>query len=188
MLDPQRIEEADVAAGLKLAERRHEPAVRAAAKMGELSDQEPLYAISAVVLVAGAVTGNKRLATAGARMLASAAAAAALKSLVKRSVTRTRPHVLMDEDRYETDVGGSPDKPEQSFPSGHAAGGMAVARALTRVYPRAGAVGLGAAAMAGLTRVLKGAHYPVDVMAGAAVGLVSEMLVNRLARVIASAR
>lgn len=176
------LEHADVAAGLKLARFRSEPVVKAVAKAGELSDQEPLYALSGAVMVIGLVSRNRRLAVAGGRMLGSALLAAALKSLVKRSVTRTRPHVVMDEHRYASAAGGSERKPEQSFPSGHAAGAAAVARALTRVYPQAGAAVTGATALVGLSRVMKGAHYPGDVLAGALVGLIAEAVVDQAAR------
>jgi membrane-associated phospholipid phosphatase len=176
------LEQADVAAGLKLARFRDHPAVQAVAKAGELSDQEPLYALSGAVLAIGVVTKDARLGSAGARMLVAALLASALKSLVKRSVTRTRPHVVMDEHRYASSPGGSEEKPEQSFPSGHAAGAAAVARALTRVYPQTGAAVLGVAALVGASRVMKGAHYPGDVLAGALVGLVAEAVVDQAAR------
>jgi hypothetical protein len=42
-------------AGLKLASHRSEPLVKAAAKAGRTRDQEPLYALSAGVLLVGVV-------------------------------------------------------------------------------------------------------------------------------------
>ena len=180
------VEKADVAAGVKLARWRDSRWVKAAAKAGDLGDQEPLYAISGALLLFGLLRRDRRLAEAGARMLAAVAAADFAKSMIKRSVTRTRPHVLMDEGEYDLEAGGEDEKPRQSFPSGHAAGGTAAARALARVYPQAGAAaGVGAAAM-GVTRIAKGAHYPLDVLAGAAVGLLCEALVDRGLRAAAS--
>jgi membrane-associated phospholipid phosphatase len=53
---------------------------------------------------------------------------------------------------------------------------------LTRVYPQTGAAVLGVAALVGASRVMKGAHYPGDVLAGALVGLVAEAAVDQAAR------
>ena len=167
-------------AGLKLARWRDNRWVKAAAKAGDLGDQEPLYALTGAVFLFGVLRRDRRIMEAGARMFTAVAAADLAKSTVKDLVTRTRPHVLMDAGEYELELEkeGRPDKPRQSFPSGHAAGGVAVARALSRVYPQAGlAAGAGAAAM-GVTRVAKGAHYPLDVLAGAAVGLACEAVLN----------
>ena len=176
--DASPVEKADLQAGLKLARWREKRWVKAAAKAGDLGDQEPL---TGAVLVFGVLRQDWRVAEAGARMLAAVAAADFSKSFVKRHVTRTRPHVLLDEGEYDREAHGQAEKPRQSFPSGHAAGAMAVARALSRVYPQAGlAAGVGAAAM-GVTRVAKGAHYPLDVLAGAALGLACEAVLNAAA-------
>ena len=111
-------------------------------------------------------------------MIVAVIAADAGKSLVKRSVTRTRPNVLLDEGRYEVSAGGSGEKPEQSFPSGHMAGSVAFSQALSREYPIAGAAcGLGSIAL-GWGRIAKGAHWPLDIAAGGLIGMGVEWLVN----------
>jgi undecaprenyl-diphosphatase len=53
-----------------------------------------------------------------------------------------------------------------SFPSGHAATAGAVACALTLLFPRWAALWLGAGALVAASRVVVGAHYPGDVVAG----------------------
>jgi membrane-associated phospholipid phosphatase len=171
-----RLEKADLELGRRMAGERHEPAVKAAAKAGKLGDQEPLYLISAGVAAAGLLSRRPRLFMAGVRMGAAVAAADLIKSLVKRGVTRTRPHVLLDEGRYERDLGGAEDKPEQSFPSGHMACTTAAACALARAYPATWPAGLVAALGLGWSRIKKGAHWPLDVAAGAVIGLVAEPL------------
>ena len=176
--DATPVEKADVAAGLALGRFRDHPAIEAISKAGDVSDQEPLYAITGFTFTLGLLMRDRRLTEAGGRMLGAVILSAALKTLVKRNVTRTRPNVLMDEGRYETAVGGDEKKPWQSFPSGHPAGATAAARALARIYPDAGWACVAAAAAMGMIRVAKGAHYPLDVAAGALVGLAAEAVVD----------
>jgi len=171
-----QLEKADVEFGKELASHRDKPVVKIAAKASKIGDQEPLYAIGAAVVLCGLVARDRQLAGTGAALLAAVGAADAAKSLIKDLVKRTRPHVLLDERRYETGAGGSEEKPDQSFPSGHMAGSVAFARALSRPYPRAGALcGLASLGL-GWSRVAKGAHWPLDVAAGAAIGLCSEAI------------
>ena len=113
-------------------------------------------------------------------MLAAVAAADAGKSLTKRLVKRTRPHVLLEQGRYEAEAGGSERKPEQSFPSGHVAGSVAASRAVTRIFPELRPWPEVAATALAVTRVLKGAHWPLDLMAGAAIGVVAEAATSGL--------
>lgn len=176
------VEKADVELGAKLASHRDHPVVKAAGDAGKLGDQAPLYAFSAVVLIAGLATRDRRLTGSGVSMLAAIGAADVSKRLTKALVSRTRPQVLLDGGRYETDTGGSENKPEQSFPSGHMAGSAAVARALSRNFPRSGAVAGVAAAGIGISRVAKGAHWPLDVLGGAVIGLAAEAGSTRLLR------
>lgn len=107
-------------------------------------------------------------------MLAGLGIADLGKRGVKSLVSRTRPHVLLEENHYETEAGGSERKPEQSFPSGHMAGSVAVARALSRNFPGAGAAAGIAAVGIGVSRMVKGAHWPLDVLGGAIIGLAAE--------------
>lgn len=182
------VEQGDAAVAFSLARFRDHPAVQRAAKVGEVSDQEPLYAITGITFAIGLLSGDRRLAEAGGRMLGAVVLSAVLKSLVKKTVTRTRPNAVMEGGRYRTALHGDERKQRQSFPSGHAAGATAAARALLRLYPQAGWVCMGAASIVGVIRVIQGAHYPLDVVGGAVVGLASEAAVDagvRAGRVLA---
>jgi undecaprenyl-diphosphatase len=71
---------------------------------------------------------------------------------------------------------------DPSFPSDHASAAFAIAFAVFIFDRRVGALFLGAATVIGTGRIVVGAHYPADVLAGALVGLGSAVLVTRLAR------
>jgi membrane-associated phospholipid phosphatase len=170
------VEKADIALGKKIARNRHHPAVKAAGIAGKLGDQGPLYALATGVLGVGVASRDRRVTDCGLAMLAAIALADVGKRIVKRVVRRTRPNVLLEEGRYDADTGGSERKPEQSFPSGHTACTVAAARALSRHFPETLPAAAAATAMIGLSRVAEGKHWPLDVAAGAVIGLVAERL------------
>ena len=155
--------------------------MRTLGAMTEVGDQPPLFALCSAVVAYGLVAGDRRAAIAGVRMLASFLVATGIKGGLKRLVSRTRPNVLMDEGRYEVRPLGPDEGPWHSFPSGHTAGSVAVARALARAYPEARVPAYGAAAAVALLQIPRGAHYPSDVAAGVLIGLGAEAAVERLA-------
>lgn len=60
---------------------------------------------------------------------------------------------------------------DSSFPSDHAAASVAIATVLALAHRRLGLAALAAAALVCVARVYVGAHYPSDVLAGAAIGV-----------------
>lgn len=170
------IEKADIALGKKIASKPDHPAVKAAATAGKFGDQGPLYALATGVLAVGLASRDRRVTDCGLAMLAAIAFGDVGKRIVKRVVHRTRPNVLLEEGRYDADTGGSDRKPEQSFPSGHTACTVAAARALSRHFPETMAAAGAATAIIGLSRVAEGKHWPLDVTAGAVIGLAAERL------------
>lgn len=178
-LDTNLVEKADVTAAAYLGRFRDEPVVKAAGHASELADQPPMFALSGGVLALGLATGDARLAGTGARMLAALALATGAKAAVKAVVARTRPHKALDEGRYESGLLGPNEGPWNSFPSGHTANAVAVARVVSRAYPGAVGPAAMAAAFVGLIQVPRGAHYPIDVAAGALVGWAAEEISHR---------
>jgi undecaprenyl-diphosphatase len=100
----------------------------------------------------------------GAASLAATAASQALK----RSLTRRRPTHAIE---GFTALADNPDA--YSFPSGHTSAAFAIATALQGERHCAGPLSLLVAVGIGLSRVYLGAHYPLDVAAGAALGAVT---------------
>ena len=180
-----KVERIDAAVSTRLMEYRANRVVRALGVAGEAADQPPLFAASLLTLGAGALLRQPRLLRAGARMLASELVATGIKAAVKHHVNRTRPHKMLKDGRYalHADEKGSKDEgPWNSFPSGHTAGAVAVGRAVTREYPEAmPASGLAATLVAAI-QLPRGQHFVSDIVAGGAIGWVSEALVNAAAR------
>lgn len=163
------------------AAKHDAPAMRAVAVAAEIGDQPPLIAISAATLALGLVLQRRTVAEAGARMLASHLLATAIKTAIKRSIDRTRPHSVKKGHHYRVETGGSPSHHLSSFPSGHTAGIVAVTRAAARVWPDATPALAATATAIGAVQLPIGKHYGSDVAAGAIVGLVSEWAVDRAA-------
>jgi membrane-associated phospholipid phosphatase len=99
------------------------------------------------------------------RSVPVAPAAVGLNFLVKLVARRERPRL-----RHLPPLASAPS--ELSFPSAHATSSMAAATALARVEPRARLPLYGLATALCLTRPYLGMHYPSDVLAGAALGIV----------------
>lgn len=165
--------------------------VRAAGLLSKLSDQPPLLAASAGTVVLGLVARRPALVRAGLRALATETLATGMKAVVKRHVARTRPAKMLRDGRYALHPDKDGDKnegPWNSFPSGHSAGAVGVARAVSREFPEAAPVAAAAAGTVALVQVPKGAHFASDVIAGGAIGLAAEALVNAAARAIRARR
>ena len=105
-----------------------------------------------------------------ARLLLSGTSAWAAAKLVKQVVRRPRPVALLPGSRCRgREAAGL------GYLSGHAAVAVALgAAALPRLGPKARAFALTAMPVVGLTRLYVGAHLPLDIAGGAALGLAAD--------------
>lgn len=119
------------------------------------------------------------------RVAACALACGGLANLLKLLVVRTRPvdlprgfrgSVWQTFDLENWWPLASHPSAMQSFPSGHTALAAGLAAALIWLYPRGRTLFCAVAVLVGCQRVVSGAHFPSDVLAGAAAGCLVALL------------
>jgi len=112
----------------------------------------------------------------GLRLAAAAGLATVLSQALKRTLTRARPDLAID---GFTPLAANPDR--FSFPSGHTAAAFAVAAAFAGAPFGLGLMVLALALGIGASRVYLGAHYPLDVGAGALLGTLAGLVATLVA-------
>ncbi|WBH16352.1 phosphatase PAP2 family protein [Sphingomonas radiodurans] len=139
--------------------------------MSDVADQPPLVALSLATIAVGALRRRRDLARTGMRMLIAHALATAAKTVIKRSIDRTRPAQALKDGQHRAGPGsGDKDGDLSSFPSGHTAGIVSVAQAVAATKPElAVPARAGAAAIAAML-LPSGKHYPSDIAVGALLG------------------
>lgn len=158
--------------------KRDTPPVKLVGMLAEIGDQPQMIAVCAATLVVGLVGGRRELVRGGTRMLAAHLVATGIKTAIKHRLDRRRPAAAEESGDHHFRPGESHDHDENSFPSGHTAGAVAVARAASRdIDGVAGPAALGALAIAA-AQPATGSHYLSDVLAGAAIGWLSEAVVS----------
>ena len=109
------------------------------------------------------------------RVLGCALASGGVADLLKLLVIRFRPHNLPAPDSvWETFQHWLPmfsgNSGQQSFPSAHTATAVGLAAALIWLYPQGRFLFILLAVLVGCQRIVSWAHYPSDVLVGAAIG------------------
>lgn len=174
-----RVEEADLKVTRAVARHRRDPLVRAAGKASEIGDQPPLRALCGAVLLLGLWRRDPRMIEAAGRMIASHTLATAVKDLIKQRIERTRPDRALD-DGYRMEPGDDRAHSVSSFPSGHTAGAVAVARAAGHAYPALATPANMAASAVAIIQIPRCKHFVSDILAGALIGWAAERAVTTL--------
>jgi undecaprenyl-diphosphatase len=149
---------------------------RAAASMEKWA--VPVFAVATVALwLFDRPGGPRKWKLASASALASAGVALLVAQVITKIWARPRPFAA----HPSAHVWGSRSH-DPSFPSDHASASLAIAFAIFLFDRLVGSIFLAAAVIISLGRVVVGAHYPLDVLGGAAVALGAALLVVRLGR------
>ncbi len=126
-------------------------------------------------LVYGWIWGGRRDRWGAIAALLAAAIALGINQILGHLWVRPRPFIAHP-DTVHTLIAHANDG---SFPSDHAAAGVAIAMTLWFVHRRWGTLALMAAVVMSYARVFDGVHYPGDVLAGAVIGIAASWMVVR---------
>ncbi|MFD1610865.1 phosphatase PAP2 family protein [Sphingomonas tabacisoli] len=148
--------------------------VRAMGVLGKMTDQPPLFAFAAGIAAAGLIRREPRLVSLAARAATAHWIGIQLKDLLKNTIVRTRPPAAVEYGHHEMKPGHNPAKKVSSFPSGHTAGAVAIARSVARSNPNAALPAYGLAAAAAISRVAECEHFVTDTAAGVLIGIAAE--------------
>ncbi|MFB0907423.1 MAG: membrane-associated phospholipid phosphatase [Spirosomataceae bacterium] len=124
----------------------------------------------------GLLSKNKKVAEKGLLSSVALLGTYGVGYLLKKGINRPRPyetHPFINNYRIEND---------ESFPSGSTAVAFSMATSLTVNYPKwyVAVPAYGFATAVGYSRMRLGAHYPTDVLAGAAIGAGSVWVTHKL--------
>jgi MFS transporter, DHA1 family, tetracycline resistance protein len=128
-----------------------------------------------LAIAAAALSRPRRMLEVFARVMTSALVAWGLLEAVYAVYDRNRPEEVVE--AGEISLHGHSWAHLNSFPSGHMAITAALAIAVTLTFPRLRTALWVYVAAVAFTRVLFGAHFPFDVLAGTALGIASALFV-----------
>jgi len=129
-----------------------------------------LTAVSLLLLVGAWAFEKPIVKIAAIQSLIAHGIAALLANGLKHLIGRPRPKFVHAGDWQMTPSWASG---LDSFPSGHSTASFAVATVLARRFPLVGPLCIVIALFVALSRVLRGSHFPTDVLGGMAIGILS---------------
>lgn len=174
------LEDADKDTAQSAARHRHHPVVKMLGGASEAADQIPLSILCATMIAGGLIAGRTNVSRAGMRMMTAHVLANSVKRVIKNNIKRTRPEAMIEERTYECRPGRPEGGHDTSFPSGHSAGAVAVAAVMAHDLPRTSLPAWAFALMVSGIQIPRGKHYPIDVAAGAVLGLAAASAVLTL--------
>jgi membrane-associated phospholipid phosphatase len=129
-----------------------------------------LASVSLLLLAFAWAFSRPMLKLAAIQSLIAHGIAAVLANVLKHLIGRPRPKFVHSGD-WQMAISWISGL--DSFPSGHTTASFAVATVLAKRFPTWGPLCMGLAAFVALSRVLRGSHFPTDVVGGAVVGILS---------------
>jgi len=139
----------------------------------KLGKGETLILIALGIGAVGLWRNSPQWKFAGLYMLLAHGLSGLMTQLLKHTMGRPRPR-LMDTTLW--DVGPSFASGLDSFPSGHTSSSFSVATVLVYYFPGGRIFWFGLAGYVGISRVIKGSHFPTDVLGGVLIGIGSALL------------
>ncbi len=127
-----------------------------------------------LVLISLAIGGiglwmqSDRWKFAGLYSLLAHGIAALITQFLKHTLSRPRPRLM---DTTEWEIRPTLQIGLDSFPSGHTSGSFSMAMVLAYYFPKWRVLWFGLASFNAMCRVIKGSHFPTDVMAGLLIGI-----------------
>jgi undecaprenyl-diphosphatase len=129
-----------------------------------------LAALSLLLLVGAWAFEKPTIKIVAIQSLVAHGIAALLANGLKHLIGRPRPKFVHSGDWQITLSWASG---LDSFPSGHSTASFAVATVLAKRFPLVGPLCIAVALFVALSRVLRGSHFPTDVLGGAVIGILS---------------
>ena len=129
-----------------------------------------LTALSILLLVGAWAFERPTIKIAAIQSLIAHGVAALLANGLKHLIGRPRPKFVHSGDWQMTLSWASG---LDSFPSGHSTASFAIATVLAKQFPLFGPPCIAIALFVALSRVLRGSHFPTDVLGGAVIGILS---------------
>ena len=117
--------------------------------------------------------GADRWKSAGLYTLLAHGLSGLLTQILKHSLGRPRPRIM---DTTPWEIRPSFESGLDSFPSGHTSGSFSVATVLAVYFPKGRVLWFGLASFIAICRVIKGSHFPTDVLGGVLLGVASGLV------------
>ena len=139
----------------------------------DLGDGLTLVLLSLAIGGIGLWSNSDRWKFAGLYSLLAHGISGLFTLILKHSLSRPRPRLM---DTTQWDIGLSLESGLDSFPSGHTSASFSIAMVFAYYFPKGRTLWFGLASFNALCRVIKGSHFPTDVLGGILLGIGSGLV------------
>jgi undecaprenyl-diphosphatase len=139
----------------------------------KLGDGLTLVLLSLAVGGIGLWVNSERWKFAGLYSLLAHGISGLFTQILKHSLSRPRPRLM---DTTQWDIGPSLESGLDSFPSGHTSASFSMAMVFAYYFPKGRMLWFGLASFNAICRVIKGSHFPTDVLGGILLGIGSGLI------------